>query len=137
MTTKKPGTSSKRVRAKSSAKKTLAVRRTAGKTSAAKGKRFEEQVADLYRLLGAQVVQNIEIHHKKVDILATFRIPGSFREHRVIVECKDEGRAVAANQRIMAFKGLLDVARQSGLADSAEIITRTSWSDQAKGFARS
>lgn len=83
------------------------------------------------------MVQNIEIHQKKVDILATFRIPGSSREHSVIVECKDEARAVAANQRVMAFKGLLDTARRGGTADSAEIITRSPWSDQAKGFARS
>ena len=83
------------------------------------------------------MVQNIEIHQKKVDVLATFRIPGSSREHSVIVECKDEALMVAANQRIMAFKGLLDTARASGRADSAEIITRSPWSDQAKGFARS
>ena len=101
-----------------------------------KGRSFEDQVADLYRLLGARVIQNIEIHQKKVDILATFRIPGSSREHTVIVECKDEQRSVAANQRIMAFKGLLEVARKDGVADSAEIVTRVPWSDQAKGFAK-
>src|SRR6185503_16987715 len=92
--------------------------------SVEKGRSFEDQVADLYRLLGARVTQNIEIHQKKVDILATFRIPGSSREHTVIVECKNEQRSVAANQRIMAFKGLLDVARKDGIADSAEIVTR-------------
>jgi hypothetical protein len=101
-----------------------------------KGRSFEDQVANLYRLLGARVTQNIEIHQKKVDILATFRIPGSSREHTVIVECKDEQRSVAANQRIMAFKGLLDVARKDDIADSAEIVTRVPWSDQAKGFAK-
>jgi hypothetical protein len=54
----------------------------------------------------------------------------------VIVECNDEKRSVAANQRIMAFKGLLDLARNTGVADSAEIVTRVPWSDQAKGFAK-
>ena len=110
--------------------------RTSNGGAAEKGRSFEDQVADLYRLLGARVTQNIEIHQKKVDVLATFRIPGSSREHTVIVECKDEQRSVAANQRIMAFKGLLDVARKDGNADSAEIITRVPWSDQAKGFAK-
>lgn len=136
MTIKKTVASSKKARATTRSKPIKSDRKTIGKTSSAKGKRFEDQVADLYRLLGARVVQNIEIHQKKVDILATFRIPGSSREHRVIVECK-EARAVAANQRIMAFKGLLHIARANGTADSAEIITRTPWSDQAKGFARS
>ena len=107
-----------------------------GVAAVEKGRSFEDQVAELYRLLGARVTQNIEIHQKKVDILATFRIPGSSREHTVIVECKDEQRSVAANQRIMAFKGLLDVARKDGIADSAEIVTRVPWSDQAKGFAK-
>lgn len=122
--------------AKKRSKKTSATKASSGGAAIEKGRSFEDQVADLYRLLGARVTQNIEIHQKKVDILATFRIPGSSREHSVIVECKDEQRSVAANQRIMAFKGLLDLARTSGIADSAEIVTRVPWSDQAKGFAK-
>jgi hypothetical protein len=137
MTTKKTVASSKKLRSTTSSKSATSVRRTSGNASSVKGKKFEDQVADLYRLLGARVVQNIEIHQKKVDILATFRIPGSSREHSVIVECKNEARAVGANARVMAFKGLLDTARASGTADSAEIITRVPWSDQSKGFARS
>jgi len=130
MTTKRLTKSSKKKSNKKLTSKTPKV------GAAEKGRSFEDQVADLYRLLGARVTQNIEIHQKKVDILATFRIPGSSREHTVIVECKDEQRSVAANQRIMAFKGLLDVARKDGVADSAEIVTRVPWSDQAKGFAK-
>lgn len=127
---------SKQGGAKKSSKKAVSTKSSTGRASVEKGRRFEDEVAELYRLLGAQVVQNIEIHQKKVDILATFRIPGSSREHSVIVECKDEKRVVDANQRIMAFKGLLVVARESGIADSAEIVTRVPWSDQAKGFAK-
>lgn len=126
----------KRSATKKPSKKSALLKSTNGKKAVEKGRKFEDEVAELYKLLGAQVVQNIEIHQKKVDILATFRIPGSSREHTVIVECKDEKRAVDANQRTMAFKGLLDVARQSCIADSAEIITRVPWSDQAKGFAK-
>ena len=121
---------------KNSSKKTSTLKTSNGVAAVEKGRSFEDQVADLYRLLGARVIQNIEVHQKKVDILATFRIPGSSREHSVIVECKDEQRSVAANQRIMAFKGLLDLARNTGVADSAEIVTRVPWSDQAKGFAK-
>ena len=132
MTTRKTPT-----KTKGKTRKEATLRRARGKASVERGRKFEDAVADLYRLLGAQVVQNIEIHQKKVDILATFRVPGSSREHRVIVECKDEARAVNANQRVQAFKGLLDIARLAGTADSAEIITRAAWSDQAKGFAKS
>ena len=103
-------------------------------TSSEKGRQFEAQVASLYRLLGAEVIQNIEVCNQKVDILATFQIQGSSTKHRVIVECKNEKRR-SMNQRVMQFHGLLETARKAGLADSAEIITTAPWSDQAKGFA--
>lgn len=117
-------------------KTTSSTSRTRGRTSVDKGKTFEQEVADLYRLLGANVVQNIEVCQKKVDILATFSLPGSSTGHRVIVECKDEKRPVKQNQRVMQFAGLLDLARKAGEAESAEIITRIPWSDQAKGFGK-
>ena len=101
-------------------------------TSHEKGSAFEKDVSRLYRLLGAELVTNVEICNKKVDILATFSHPV---KHRVIVECKDEKRVVNANQRVMQFKALLDLARNTGQAESAEIITRVPWGDAAKGFA--
>lgn len=106
-----------------------------GRQSVQKGRKFEDEVAALYRLMGYTVQQNIEICQKKVDILASFLPPGARQEHRVIIECKDESRNTAQNQRVMQFKGLLELARQARQADSAEIITRRPWSDQAKGFA--
>lgn len=117
-------------------RKRAATGKSRGKASYEKGVKFQDAVADLYRLLGAEVIPNIQICGKKVDILATFRLPGSPGEHRVIVECKNEKKAVAQNQRVMQFKGLLGTARKAGEADSAEVITRVPWSEQAKGFAR-
>ena len=108
-----------------------------GRRSIQDGREFEDKIADLYRLLGAEVVQNVEVCQKKVDILATFLLPGSATPHRVIVECKSEKTAVAQNQRVMQFAGLLDLARRCCEAESAEIITKVAWSDQAKGFAHS
>ena len=137
MTTKKKLTKVSKRTGKKALAQPSSTKRRLGRAAFDKGRKFENQVAELYRLLGAKVEQNIEIHQKKVDILATFRIPGSSREYRVIVECKDEGRSVAANQRVMAFKGLLDFARATNVADSAEIVTRTAWGDAAKGFAKS
>lgn len=103
-----------------------------GRASVAKGRKFEDDVADLYRLQGAEVVQNIEVCNKKVDILVTFSYPVT---HRVIVECKDESKVVGANQRVMQFHGLLTSARKAGEAESAEIITRVPWGDAAQGYA--
>jgi hypothetical protein len=126
---------SKKLRKKSSTKKSTkrtSKRSGSGKASVAKGRKFEDDVAELYRLQGAEVVQNIEICNKKVDILVTFSYPV---RHRVIVECKNEGKAVDANQRVMQFHGLLTSARKAGEAESAEIITRVPWGDAAKGYA--
>lgn len=129
MATKK---SSKKTTTKKPSKKASANKIAAGKASVAKGRKFEDEVADLYRLQGADVKQGIEICQKKVDILATFSYPVL---HRVIVECKDEKKAVDANQRVMQFHGLLTSARRAGDAETAEIITRVPWGDAAKGFA--
>ena len=117
-------------------KRTASTRTVKGKRAVLKGKQFEDNVAGLYRLLGADVVQNIEVCQKKVDILATFQLPGSTTPHRIIVECKAERTATAQNQRVMQFAGLLDLARKTGEADSAEIVTQVACGDQAKGFAR-
>ncbi len=105
----------------------------AGKLAVVKGRRFEDEVAELYQLQGAHITQNIEICNKKVDILATFTYPVV---HRVIVECKDEKRAVEGTRRVREFYGLLTAARATNVAESAEIITRVPWGDAAKGFAR-
>lgn len=111
---------------------TASKRSAAGKASVVKGRRFEDDVAELYRLQGAEVVQNIEVCNKKVDMLVTFSYPV---RHRVLVECKDESKAVDANQRVMQFHGLLTSARRAGEAESAEIITRKPWGDAARGYA--
>ena len=120
---------------KKSTKKSISAATSRGKAAVEKGKKFEDTVADVYRLLGAKVTQNIEICNKKVDIFATFQVPGSPTVHRVIIECKDEKKAINQNQRVMQFQGLLNTARKSDDADSAEIITRVPWGDAAKGYA--
>lgn len=124
-----------KAKAVSKAARSKKTKREAGRTAVTKGAAFEADVSELYRLLGAEVTQNIQVAHKKVDLLATFRIPGGSAKHRVIVECKDEKIRVAANQRVMEFHGLLDFARKHDLAESAEIITRVPWGDAAKGYA--
>lgn len=137
MSTKKAAKkkASKKATQKTGSKRVSSSRASNGKAAVAKGRKFEDAVANLYRLLGAEVTQGVMICQKKVDVLAVFRVPGSSSVHRVIIECKDERKAVAQNQRVMEFTGLLDTARKTGEAESAEIITRVPWSEAAKGFA--
>lgn len=118
---------------KESAKKFLSIRTLKGKESVEKGAKFEDKIASMYKLLGAEVVQNVMINNKKVDILATFRIPTKHKGHRIIVECKNVKKNMS--QTVMEFEGILKNARTLDVADAAEIITSTPWSDQAKGFA--
>ncbi len=106
-----------------------------GKESVKKGKVFEEQVASIYRLLGAEISLGIMIVNKKVDILATFPIPGARTSHRVLIECKNESRQANQNARVNEFISVLENARKLGLADSGAIITLVPWSEQAKGTA--
>ncbi len=100
------------------------------------GAAFEERVAALFRLIGATVEHGIEICGKKVDLLVTIPLPASRAAYRLIVECKAEKTRRAQNQRVMEFKGLLEVARAQGTVDGAEIVTLAPWSEQAKGFGR-
>ena len=132
---KKVAKKKSRHKKKTSKKKSKPKAVARGRKAVQKGRKFEDDVAELYHLLGAHVKQNIMICSKKVDALATFKLPGSSTQHRVIVECKDEKRPRGQNQRVMQFQGLLETTRKAGEADSAEIITRIPWSDQAKGFA--
>lgn len=104
-------------------------------STTSKGTEFENQVADLFRLMGYKVDQKIEICHKKVDILATLQISGSDTLHRVIVECKHGAKNINQTARVREFQALLQEAREQNKAESAEIITLKPWSDQAKGAA--
>lgn len=104
-------------------------------STVSKGTEFENKVAELFQLMGYKVVQNIEICHKKVDILATLQILGSDTLHRVIVECKHEAKNINQVARVREFQALLQEAREQNKAESAEIITLKSWSAQAKGAA--
>ena len=104
-------------------------------STVSKGTEFENKVAELFQLMGYRVDQNIEICHKKVDILATLQILGSDTLHRVIVECKHEAKNINQMARVYEFQALLQEAREQNKAESTEIITLKPWSAQAKGVA--
>ncbi len=52
-----------------------------------KGKAFENQVAELYRLMGYDVEQNVGILGHQVDMILGYTQPGGIRT-RTAVECK-------------------------------------------------
>lgn len=52
-----------------------------------KGKNFENQVAELYRLMGYEVKQNVGILGHQIDIILTYIMPGGIKA-KTAVECK-------------------------------------------------
>jgi len=102
-----------------------------------KGKRFEDEVAQIFKLLGAQVTKGILINNKKVDILAEYKLPagGNIGKHRIIVECKNQNKPRSQNATILEFAGLLNAARKTNKAEGVEIITKVPWGEAARGAA--
>ena len=52
-----------------------------------KGKEFEDQVAELYRLMGYEIKQNVGILGHQIDIILTYTMPGGIKT-KTAVECK-------------------------------------------------
>jgi hypothetical protein len=52
-----------------------------------KGKEFEDQVAELYRLMGYEIKQNVGILGHQIDIILTYTLPGGIKT-KTAVECK-------------------------------------------------
>jgi len=117
------------------AKKTDSELSARGRASVKKGRNFEKRVADLFKLLGAEVTTGIEIRGKKVDILAQLPVPGSRKPMRVIVECKNERNNRNQTARIREFESLLRDARRENEADALEFVTHRPMSEVAKGVA--
>jgi transcriptional regulator with XRE-family HTH domain len=65
-----------------------------------RGKRFEDEIAMLYRLLGFDVKEDTEVNGMQIDLMIQKR-EGGLRT-QVIVECKDKGIAAAECDQILA-----------------------------------
>ena len=79
-----------------------------------KGYSFQHEVAELYKLLGGEVTENIVVGKKKVDILVRFQIPGSSGFSQSIVECKDEKNPPNQRGRVMELRGDIEELAERG-----------------------
>lgn len=52
-----------------------------------KGKMFEDEVSELYRLMGYMVEQNVGVSGHQIDIILTYTLPGGIKT-KTAVECK-------------------------------------------------
>lgn len=76
-----------------------------GRLSYKKGKRFEDEVATLYRLLGFEVKQDVQLSGMQIDLQIEKR-EGGLRT-QAIVECKDKRIAAAERDQILAQQNLV------------------------------
>ncbi len=75
-----------------------------GRRNYAKGKRFEDEIATLYRLLGFEAKQDIELSGIQID-LAIQQKTGGMTTH-AIVECKDKRITSTERDQILAQQNL-------------------------------
>ena len=79
-------------------------RRLLGAESYRKGKRFEDEVADIYRLLGFEVKRNFELHSIQIDLQVQKKEAGFTIQ--AIVECKDTQITSKERDQILAQQNL-------------------------------
>ena len=72
-------------------------RQERGRLTFAKGKRFEDEVATLYRLLGFDVRQDVQLSGFQIDLMIEQKQGGLLTQ--AIVECKDSGIDCPIGQR--------------------------------------
>ncbi|MBU7028786.1 MAG: NACHT domain-containing protein [Theionarchaea archaeon] len=82
-------------------------------STTSKGKRFENQVAELYRLMRYEVKQNVGILGHQIDILLAYIIPGGIKT-KIAVECKyvEKGN-ITKNSVMNNINALIDLKRNN------------------------
>ncbi len=75
-----------------------------GRRSYARGKRFEDEIATLYRLLGFEAKQEIELSGIQIDLAIQQKLGGASIEF--IVECKDKRITSEERNQILAQQNL-------------------------------
>ena len=100
----------------------------------APGRKFEEEVADYFRILGSKKVEvNRQIAGNQIDVYVEEETPsGSIV--RVIVECKDYQNTVGVS-KINAFASVLERVLAAGMADRGVFVARSGYSTEGRNAA--
>jgi hypothetical protein len=75
-----------------------------GRLAYARGKRFEDEVATLYRLLGFEVKQDAQLSGVQIDLMIQQKVGGLLAQ--AIVECKDKRITAHERDQILAQQNL-------------------------------
>lgn len=100
-----------------------------------KGRSFEREVADAYRLLGYRVVPNTLLAGKQTDLIAERSVPGAPLVV-LAIECKDH-TAPIGNEAVLAFVNRVVAHRASNLISSGVLVSSSGFTANARQVADS
>lgn len=95
---------------------------------------FEDEVADIYRKLGAQVKQNINLSGFQIDAYIEEETPSKQRI-RSVIECKFYSSKVG-NRVVNDFNRVLQTLKEKGLADRGIIVSNSGFTQDASLVAQ-
>lgn len=104
-------------------------------SSVSKGKKFETQVAELYRLMGYNVKQNVGILGHQIDIVLTYTMPGGI-ETKTAVECKYISKGNLQKNKVMENVYALVDLKRSDKVQQLTIVTTNGFSKDVWDTAR-
>lgn len=91
---------------------------------------FEEEVAMIYRSLGATVKQNVNLAGLQIDMIVEETTPS--KQHlRIAVECKFY-RDHVGNRTVNDFSRVVQTLKQSGLIDKGIIVSSSGFTQDAR-----
>lgn len=91
---------------------------------------FEDEVAQIYRELGADVKQNVKLGGFQIDIYIKEQTP-SGQIIRSIIECKFHRESKVGNKIVNEFSRVVKTLKDAGLVDKGIIVSYSGFSDDA------
>lgn len=91
---------------------------------------FEEEVASIYRSLGATVKQNVNLAGLQIDALVEETTPSKQR-FRLAVECKFYKERIG-NRLVNEFSRVIDTLKREDLADKGVIVSSIGFTQDAR-----
>ena len=91
---------------------------------------FEDEVAQIYRELGAFVKQNVKLAGFQIDIYLEEETP-SGQKIRSAVECKFNRKTKVGNRTVNEFYRVIKTLKDAGLVDKGIIVSYSGFSDDA------
>lgn len=98
------------------------------------GTDFENEVANLYRMLGYEIESNLDLEGFQIDLIASRQIPGADKT-KLLIECKYKNTGSISNEEVAKLSyTFTETARENGF-NKAILVTNSTFSQKASAFA--